>query len=847
LLSAPAPRPDWTAKRPNRADRLSLFRLLAAFAFIANLAAAPASGQPEQSRLASVTHLPDGLEAGGGSIRLTATALTDSIIRVRIARGGQFPEDSSWAVSADVRHQSVPVRATSDGFTTASIAVYLDPATLGLTVTDLQGRTVSADLPDAVRIDGNSFRLRKTMPIDEHYFGMGDKTGVLDRRGYTFTNWNTDAYGFTPSTDPIYKSIPFFIGTGGPGGSYGLFLDNNWRSTFDFGHARQGTLEISAVDGPIDYYLIAGPTIAQVVRRYTDLTGKAPLAPLWALGYQQSRWSYMSEVEVRTLAARFRRDRFPIDAIWMDIDYQDRDRPFTVNSATFPDVRKLNSDMLADGIRLVAITDLHVACAPNQAYAPYDTGVAGDHFIRKADGNVYVAPVWPGPSVFPDFTRSDTRAWWGGLYKKFIADGFSGFWNDMNEPAIFETPTKTMPLDNLHRIQSDDFAPRVATHAEIHNVYGMENTRATFEGMQRLRPTARPFVLTRASYAGGQRYAATWTGDNSSTWDHLRLSVEQLINLGLSGFSYSGADVGGFTGGPSPDLLTRWFEIAAFTPLFRDHSAVGTPRAEPWVDGAEQLAIRKRYVEQRYRLMPYIYALAEQNSRTGDPIMRPVFYDYPDALKSDCDQPLTFTLGRDLLISAPPKPESPEPFAICLPAGGWYDYWTGLPVKGPKLIETPRLDRLPVFVRAGTILPRQPLVQSTRETPRGPLSLDVYPGDECQGELYFDDGLSVRGASLRQIVQCTATSKGIALRFGPRKGSYRPWWKQIAVTVHGPQAARMTIPDQPNRAEILIAASRDQDAPVAAYDRRHLIGRSVRPKFSHGGISGRMSFLGAAT
>lgn len=515
----------------------------------------------------------------------------------------------------------------------------------------------------------------------------------------------------------------------------------------------------------------------------------------------------MSDAEVRALAARFRSEHFPIDVIWLDIDYQDHNRPFTVNQSTFPDMRKLVADMGSEGIRLVPITDLHIAYLPNQGYAPFDSGIAGNDFVHKADGSLYVAPVWPGPSVFPDFTRASTRAWWGSLYKDFIADGFAGFWNDMNEPAVFDTPTKTMPLDNVHRIESDDFAPRNASHAEIHNVYGMENSRATFEGMKRWRPNQRPFVMTRASFAGGQRYAVTWTGDNSSTFDHLRLCVEQLINLGLSGFTYSGCDVGGFTGGPSPELMTRWFEVAAFTPIFRDHSMKDAPRAEPWVDGPEQLAIRRRYVEERYRLLPYIYALAEQNSRTGDPIIRPVFYDYPDALDGGCDLSMSFTLGPSLLIAGPPKPESPEKFDICLPKGEWYDYWTGAPISTSKLSETPKLDLLPVFVRGGTILPRQPLVQSTMDTPKGPLELDIYPGPDCTGELYFDDGVSVNGPSLRQSIQCVETARGITLRFGQRQGSYRPWWKQIDVTVHGTQTTHMIINDQPRAAQLLIPAA----------------------------------------
>jgi alpha-glucosidase len=779
---------------------MTLRRVLAVLALGAAIISGSATAEPTH-------HLANGIEAAAGSVRIRVTALTPSIVRVRVAPSGKFGEDASWAVPASVRRESVSVSAIPDGFRTSAITVHLDPATLQLTLADLAGKTIITDLPEPLRFEGHGFVLRKALPIGEHIFGMGDKTGVLDRRGYTFTNWDTDAPGFTPSTDPIYKAIPFFIGVGGAGASYGLFLDNSWRSTFDFGHRNADAIEISAEDGPIDYYLIAGPTLADVVRRYTDLTGKPPLATLWSLGYQQSRWSYMSDAEVRTLAARFRQEHFPIDVIWLDIDYQEKNRPFTVNRSTFPDMRKLVRDMGSKGIRLVPITDLHVAYLPKQGYAPFDSGIAGNNFVHKADGSLYVAPVWPGPSVFPDFTRASTRAWWGSLYKDFIDDGFAGFWNDMNEPAVFDTPTKTMPLDNLHRIETDDFAPRTATHAEIHNVYGMQNTRATFEGMKRWRPDQRPFVMTRASFAGGQRYAVTWTGDNSSTWDHLRLSVEQLINLGLSGFAYSGADVGGFTGGPSPELMTRWFEFAAFTPIFRDHSMKDAPRAEPWVDGPAQMAIRKRYVEERYRLLPYIYALAEQNSRTGDPIMRPVFYDYPDALDGGCDLSMSFTLGSKVLVAGPPKPEPPEPFDICLPKGGWYDYWSGQAVTQSKLTETPKLDVLPVFVRAGTILPRQPLVQSTMETPNGPLELDVYPGPDCDGEIYFDDGLSVNGPSLRQDIQCIETPKGIALRFGPRLGSYRPWWKQIEVTVHGTKTPRMTIPDQPRAAEILIAAA----------------------------------------
>ena len=336
------------------------------------------------------------------------------------------------------------------------------------------------------------FTLRKVLPPGEHIYGLGDKTGgSLDRRGKSYVDWNTDAYGFDSSTDPIYKSIPFFIAAGGEGGSYGLLLDNSWRTFFDFGHASADTLMMGGPNGPIDYYVIAGPTVRDVVRRYIALTGKAPMPPEWALGYQQSRYSYMSGSEVRQIAATLRKDMIPTDVIWLDIDYQDRNRPFTVNKTTFPDLKGLVGDLGAEGIKLVAITDLHVADAPNQGYAPFDTGSARNAFVHNPDGSTFVGKVWPGPSVFPDFTDKNARAWWGTNFRQFVNAGIAGFWNDMNEPSVFND-IGTMPLDIVHRVDSDDFAPRNATHAEIHNVYGMENTRATYEGLKALRPTSGP-------------------------------------------------------------------------------------------------------------------------------------------------------------------------------------------------------------------------------------------------------------------------------------------------------------------------------------------------------------------
>jgi alpha-glucosidase len=389
--------------------------------------------------------------------------------------------------------------------------------------------------------------------------------------------------------------------------------------------------------------------------------------------------------------------------------------------------------------------------------------------------------------------------------------GVAGFWNDMNEPAVFTYPTKTMPDDIQHRIAEPGFAPRTATHLEIHNVYGMENSRATYDGLLQLQPNLRPFVLTRASYAGGQRYAATWTGDNSSTWNHLRQTVPQLINLGLSGFAMSGADVGGFAGSPSPDLLTKWIEVAAFQPIDRDHAAKGTRDHEPWVDGPQHEAIRRRFIEERYRLMPYLYTTAEETSRTGLPIMRPLFLEFPHATTDghplDLDAGSEFLFGPDLLVAPSPSPEEVAPYEVHLPPGTWYDYWTGARLdrrtqtasrdleqrdalqKAKPILVTPTLAELPVYVREGSILPIAPLTQNTEQTPQGPLTLRVYPGDNCHGELYQDDGKSFafqKGHFFRTQFTCSQTADGsLNVTIGASEGDFTPWWKTIRVEVYG--------------------------------------------------------------
>ncbi len=745
--------------------------------------------------LTSSKPLRNGVELHSGNAVVHITALRDDVLRVRIGLNGQLPEDASWAVLQEARGHTVDVtredNSASVGFRTTAVRVQIERSTLKLRISDLNGNVLQEDaLP--IEFHDKAFRFYKEMPIDEHYFGLGDKVGPLDRRSQAFTLWNTDAYGFQESTDPIYKSIPFFI-TMRAGSATGVLLDNTWCSNFDFGKSIDGVYSFGAEGGPVDYYVFAGPDPKHVVETYAWLTGLPPLPPLWSLGFQQSRYSYETESQLREVAAKLREDKIPADALYLDIDYQKKNRPFTVDPEKFPNFVQMLGDLKKQNFHVVAITDLHIAKAENEGYAPYDTGIAGDHFVKNLDGSIFVGTVWPGPSVFPDFTRQDTREWWGELYTKFVADGLAGFWNDMNEPSVFNTPNKTMPDSAQHRIDEPGFQKRTAGHREIHDVYGMENSRATYEGLLKLSPDSRPFVLTRATYAGGQRYAATWTGDNSSTWNHLRLTTPMLLNLGLSGFGMSGADVGGFVGTPQPDLLTKWIELAAFQPIDRDHTEKGSAPQEPWVHGPEQEAIRRRYIEERYRLMPYFYTTVEEMSRTGLPVVRPLFLEFPnataDAHPLDLDAPSEFFFGPDLLVAPPKYPDELDAYQVKLPPGKWYRYWTGDFVENAKFeFVHPALDTLPVYVREGSIIPMQPLTQSTEEVPQGPMTLRVYPGKDCRGSLYQDDGKTLaykRGEYLRMQFTCEAEESSIKLHVGSHEGPYKPWWSQLKVEVHG--------------------------------------------------------------
>jgi alpha-glucosidase len=784
-------------------------------------ACASADGWQHLGTVQRFDKLKDGVELFAGNAQIRVTQVHDGVIRVRMSTGGHFGRDLSWALSEEPLDfkEIIPPVKIEDGKTelkmsAGRVAVLIHKSPLLIRFADAAGHLLLSDeatLPMAW--DGARVRVWKKMPADENYYGLGDKTGPMNRRNRAFTMWNTDAFGWGESTDPLYKAIPFFLGLR-QGTAYGIFFDNTYRSSFDFGKESPGYFSFGAEGGELNYYFFAGPEPKKVVEEYTALVGRSPLPPLWSLGYQQCRYSYYPEARVREVARLLRDKRIPADVIYLDIDYQDGYAPFTINREYFPHFEQMIADLRAQGFHTITITDLHIKKNPGHHYVPYDSGLQNDAFVKNPDGSVFVGEVWPGESVFPDFTLSRVRDWWGALYKDFVSMGVAGFWNDMNEPSVFKRADQTMPLDLVHRL--DDGT--TLDHRAVHNVYGMQNARATYEGLRKLEADQRPFVLTRAAYSGTQRYAATWTGDNSATWNHIWMSTPMLLSLGISGYALAGDDIGGFSSSPPADLLTRWYELGVFNPIYRDHAAKGTADHEPWASGSEHEAIRRRYIELRYQLLPYIYTGTEEMTRTGVPLMRPVWLDYPQADDFYAEN-REFLFGRDLLV-APVVSEMVDLEPVHLPPGEWYDYWTAQKhTSQEKIALRPAIDEVPLFVRAGAIIPMQPVVQNTDEKPNGPLELRVYAGQDCAGSLYQDDGHTFayqKGEFLRVNFSCQVSAGSITVASSTVNPAFQPWWHTVAVTIFG-------APTEPKEVRI-----RDQAIHEWRYDpRSHTVALTV--------------------
>ncbi len=525
----------------------------------------------------------------------------------------------------------------------------------------------------------------------------------------------------------LYQSHPWVLGVRADGSAFGVFADTPGKVVVDL---RDG-IEFRAQGAGFPVIAIERESPQDVLRSLATLIGTMPMPPRWALGYQQCRYSYFPDSEVVRIAAEFRRRDIPCDVIWMDIDYMDGFRSFTFSPAHFPDPDGLNDSLHTLGFHSVWMIDPGIKLEPG--YFVYDQGTRGDHWVQRADGAVFTGPVWPGLCAFPDFTRAETRGWWGSLYRDFMAHGMDGVWNDMNEPAVFETPSHSMPETNRHR--ADPELGGSGPHTRYHNVYGMQMVRATRDGILAARPERRPFVLSRANYIGGQRYAAAWTGDNIASWEHLAMSVPMVLNLGLSGQPFAGPDIGGFKGNGDGELFARWMGFGALLPFARAHTEKGTASKEPWSFGPAVEATCRRALETRYRLLPYLYTCFREAARTGVPVARPAFFADPrdPRLRAEGD---AFLLGPDLLVV--PALDPARERRPALPRGGWREVTLfGQDEQGAHDPDLPR-----IYQRGGSIVPLGPAVAFTEQAPLDTLELLVCLDAEgvASGLLYEDAG-----------------------------------------------------------------------------------------------------------
>lgn len=676
------------------------------------------------------------LELAKGSIELTA--VEPSIMRLRYSRSGAFSVRPSRAVVTLPTGSTTLVEGKSGpGILAGRFCVDFDRSSSGITVSGSNGIIFSSEGP--FLLDRDSVSLTAILAPDESIYGLGEKTGFLDRRGRYVEMWNTDDPVHTPDKDPLYQSIPFLIRFDGVRAS-GLFLDSTARSFFDLGFSDPERLGISVHDTEMDLYFIEGPSIADVVSAYTRLTGNMNLPPRWALGFGQSRWSYHPESRVMDLAISFRKRDIPCDTIYLDIDYMDGYRVFTWNGARFPDPARMCSKLARMGFRVVTIVDPGVK--RDALYPLYVGGAREGRFCRLADGSIYHGKVWPGESAYPDFSSRSTREWWAHAHRPLLESGVSGIWNDMNEPSDFSSETggdrrkATVPDEVM---SDEDGEPR--SFALSHNAYGLDMCRATAQAFEEFRPGKRPFVLTRAGYAGIQRYAAVWTGDNHSWWEHLAQAVPMQLGLGLSGICFVGGDSGGFQGDADGELFARWMEFSALTPFFRAHSFIDSKPHEPWSFGPETEAAARDAIRLRYSLLPYLYSEFRKASLDGLPVMRPLVLDYQNDTRTRnlCDE---FLLGRSLLVAPVLRPAERERL-VYLPEGLWYDFHTKEAIEGGRsIIAAAPFNRIPLFVRAGALIPLAEPADSTALMDFSRLRIEAYAGARGAFELYEDDGES---------------------------------------------------------------------------------------------------------
>jgi alpha-glucosidase len=611
---------------------------------------------------------------------------------------------------------------------------------------------------------GDSWSVQVDLAPDEHVYGLGDRSAPLNLRSGSYRMWNTDPGGsLGPGDDPLYLSIPTLVNLHSQGCTL-VFYENSFNGTVKV----EDHMVIAFGGGALRYYFMVGaPT--QLLERYTELTGRPVLPPRWAFGYHQSRWGYKSEQIVREIVAGFKAHALPLSVVHLDIDYMDGYRVFTVDSERFPDLAGLAQELGNQGIRIVTILDPGVK--RDTQFDVYSEGLTEDVFCKRSDGKTTYGLVWPGWCAFPDFTRPETRFWWGSYYKRLLDKGVAGFWHDMNEPASFAAwGDYTLPLNTRHDLDGSE-----GDHRQAHNLYGLLMNRSGYEALRKFRPDRRPWIVSRSGWAGVQRYAWHWTGDTESTWQSLRMTISMILNLGLSGVPFVGPDIGGFSGSPTAELYLRWFQLATFLPFFRTHSAVHTPHREPWTFGEPYLTIIREFLAFRYKILPYLYTLAWHANQYGHPLVRPLFWsdvEDPDLWAIDD----AFLLGENLLV-APILEEGVNSRGLVLPKGDWYNFWDDTILRGPGEVELDAsLEHIPLLVTAGCVLPMDK---------DDVLELHIYPPVEGPGRslLYSDEGDGY-GESRLDLFELTRKGDKVDMRW-VKEGKYPFPYSAIDIHMHG--------------------------------------------------------------
>lgn len=665
------------------------------------------------------------------NMKITLTIFENDIVKVFI--GGKYEESISTNGVVDDLGKGEFIVEEDSNFVIikgTKVLTFVDKNTTEISFRDLEGNIINEDFQPSFKDEKGNVYISKVNDCLA-YYGLGEKGGDLNKKGCYTENFNTD----DPETDDdsitYYKTIPFYVALKEEA-TYGIFFDNSFRSYFDMGMEMGDRIFFGAIGGQIQYYFIPGENIKEVVKNYTALTGRMEMPPLWSLGYQQCRFSYFSQEEVRELVKTFEEKDIPLDVVYLDIDYMDGFRVMTFKTPNFDDAAGLISDLKEKGIRTITIVDPGVKV--DEEYPVFKRGKEGNHFTKKLDGEIFIGAVWPGDSAFPDFSNNDCREWWKSELKKFISEhGMDGIWNDMNEPCVFNNDHKTMLETCLHNSDNG-----VIEHKEFHNRYGFEMSRCSKEAQEELHPNERGFSMTRATYAGGQRYSSVWTGDNMSLWSQMRMSISMNANLGISGFSFVGNDVSGFGLDSSEELFIRWMEMGPFIPIFRNHSNMYTRRQEPWAFGPRAEKIAKKSIELRYELLPYIYDLYYISHKEGLPIFRPMIMEYEKDMNL-LNIREQFMLGENMLV-APVLYERERSKTVYLPKGSWFNYFTMEKLQGGKWYKLPcELDEILVFVKEGSIIPTyNKKFRNVKERPNNIL-LKVF-GENAKGFHYNDDG-----------------------------------------------------------------------------------------------------------